>query len=181
MRICRKRCLAYLDEVSAGWAIFQIDIMAHFYTPFGAVCTHRTGPSQRKSQGCMKPQRNGAYRYRYAPLTILFYGHPPNGRAFFMLYLLLAVDAAVCAFGHFCGLLELLLGLADALGIAADLVIHPAVGVDGFPDRIGLGLFQQLQNQRHAHIFAVEGLAEIGGAGIVVHLHADLIDPGQGM
>ena len=97
------------------------------------------------------------------------------------LYFLLAVHAAVSTFGHFGGLLQLLLILADALGIAANLVIHPTIGVDGFANGILLGFFQKLQNQGHTHQLAVVGLTEIGGTGIIVHLDGDLVDTGQGM
>ena len=99
----------------------------------------------------------------------------------YFLHLLLAVDAAISALGHLGGHGQLLLGLADALGIVTNLVIHPAIGVDGFPQGILLGFVQKLQNQRHAHQLAVVGLTEISGTGIIVHLDGDLVDAGQGM
>ena len=60
-------------------------------------------------------------------------------------------------------------------------VIAQILGVDFLPDGIPRCLFQQHENQRHAHIFAVECLTEIGGSGVVVHGHADFVHPGQGM
>ena len=40
---------------------------------------------------------------------------------------------------------------------------------------------QKRQDQRHTHIDAVLYLTEICGAGIVVYLYGDFVDPGKGM
>ncbi|MBO5295302.1 MAG: hypothetical protein J6B71_08695, partial [Clostridia bacterium] len=37
----------------------------------------------------------------------------------------------------------------------------------------------QFHNQRHTDVFSVENLLEIAGAGIVVDLHGNFVDPGQ--
>ena len=95
---------------------------------------------------------------------------------------MLAVDAAVdtCGFVRQAeDLGQLLLGGGDAPGVAADQVVAQ-LAPDGLPGGIFLGLLQELEDQGHAHVFAVESLAEVGGSGVVVHGHADLVDPGQG-
>ena len=71
--------------------------------------------------------------------------------------------------------------MADAPAVGAPQVLPPLGIIDGCPDGVFLRLFQKLQDQGHAHVLAVEGLAEIGGPGVVIHLYADLIDPGQGV
>ena len=64
---------------------------------------------------------------------------------------------------------QLLLGLGDALGIAADTVVFQTGRVDGFFCGIPGGFVQKLQDERHAHVLAVQRLTEIGGSRVVLH------------
>ena len=63
----------------------------------------------------------------------------------------------------------------------ANKIIYEIGGIDFFLYRIGFGLTQQLQDQGHTHVFAVEGLTEVSGSGVIIDLDGDLIDAGQRM
>ena len=101
-----------------------------------------------------------------------------------LFHFLLAVDTAVdVVFSvHQLGNVgQFLLGGGDATGVGAMELVHIQLirqvnHLDGI-----FGFFQKLQNQSHPHVLTVEGLTEVGSPGIIVHLNADLVDPGQGM
>lgn len=47
--------------------------------------------------------------------------------------------------------------------------------------RLGLGDMQELQDKRHADVFAIFHLAEVSGAGVAVDRGGNLVDAGQGV
>ena len=96
---------------------------------------------------------------------------------------MLAVDAAVdtgCLVGQAENLGEFLLGGGDAAGVAAHQVVAK-LAFDGLPGGILLCFLQEHEDQGHAHVFSVEGLAEVGGPRVIIHADADFVDPGQGV
>ena len=93
----------------------------------------------------------------------------------------LAVDAAQ---GAVLGALEA--GLQMALGGGDALRIAAAQSAGRHLRRRGrrlaaLGHVQQREDQRHAHELAVQGLAEIARARVIVHGDADFVDARQGV
>lgn len=71
---------------------------------------------------------------------------------------------------------EIQLCLSDAAGI----VTH-GQRADGHLFRRAAALFGQSFQQGHANEHAIAGLLEINGPGIVIHLHGNFVDPGQGV